>query len=410
MSTWIFLKVFGDLCIYFSVISAFPGLFIHEFTFFWPALLCAAGAGMAALLTDYEKKHLRFLGLVLPLSALILTGSWIELLLLLLPLAYTVIVIVRGRLSLEYYSFRQTFLRSFIPWGLFFLVVFLFQYFEEVFNPEQTLLDYRAALLFGLLYAFTGVLLLRQLRIGLDDQAQQKMNRRQMVSTLCVSGAGLLGIVALERLLHESATSIFRTIYYAFFSLLLGPIYKLFLALIEKEADRIVDFTETVHPSESPEPTETIPVELPVVEDVAQNAAESGSLWWLAVLILIVLLIGMFFLLRSFRRRGVSIGSEQTVERIAPVKREKTSVRQTNRSRVRHLYRQFLKEEQKKGLKRKPSHTSADILQRISSTTDADAAAELREVYLHARYNETADITPAQVEAAKNALKHSRKP
>lgn len=409
MSTWTFLKVFGDLCIYFSVISAFPSLFVHEFTFFWPALLCAAGAGMAALLTDYEKKPLRFLGLILPLSSLILTGSLIELLILLLPLTYTVIVIVRGRLSLEYYSFRQTFLRSFIPWGLFFVLIFLFQYFEEIFNSAQTLLDCRAAFLFGLLYAFTGVLLLRQLRIGLDDQAQRKMNRRQMVSTLCASGAGLLGIVALERLLHESATSILRLIY-GFFGFLLSLPYKLLLMLIESESDRIVDFTETVHPSQSPEPTETVPIETPAVEDVAQAVSESGFPWWLVVLILIALLVALFFLLRTFRSRSVSAGSEETVERLTPVKREKKPSRQTNRGKVRHLYRQFLKEEQKRGLKRKPSHTSADILQRISPTTDPDAAAELREIYLHARYNETDDVIPAQVEAAKNALKRSRKP
>lgn len=408
MSTWIFLKVFGDLCIYFSVIGAFPSLFTHEFTFFWPVLLCAAGAGMATLLFDYEKPKLRFLTLILPLSSFILTGSLIELLMLVLPLVYTTVVIVRGRLSLEYYSFRQTYLRSFIPWGLFFVVIYLFQYFEEVFNPDQTLLDCGITFRFGLLYAFTGVLLLRQLRIGLDDRAQQRMNRRQMISTLCCSGAGLLGIVALERLLHDSATSILKLVY-GFIGLVLSLPYKLLLMLIESESDRIVDFTETVHPSQSPEPTVTVPMETPPVEHVTQTVTESGFPWWLVVLILIALLVGMFFLLRTFRRRGISVGSEETVDRIAPLKREKQPSRQSNRGKVRHIYRQFLKEEQKKGMRRKISHTSADVLRSISPTTDPQAAADLREVYLRARYDVHSDITPQQVDAAKNALRRSRK-
>jgi len=99
--------------------------------------------------------------------------------------------------------------------------------------------------------------------------------------------------------------------------------------------------------------------------------------------------------------RTRSTGSGQTVERIVPVKREKQPIRQSNRGKVRHLYRQFLKEEQKRGLKRKSSQTSADILRKISPTTDPDAAAALREVYLSARYDQAAEVTPEQVELAR---------
>lgn len=409
MSLWIFLKVFGDLCLYFSVISAFPGLFVHCFSFFWPILLCAAGGSAAALLSGCGRPRLRFFALLLPLSSLILVQSRMELLLLLLPLIYTAVVISRGRLSLEYYSFRQTFLRSFLPWGLIFAVLFLFQYVEEVYDLAQTLLDCRAMFRFGLLYAFSGVLLLRRLRIGQEDRAQQRMSRRQLLLTLCLSALGLVGVVVLERILHDSATSLLRVIYYGFFSALLLPIYQLFLRFIEHEADRIVDFAETVHPSQSPEPTASLPPELPPSEPITQAAAGSGFPWWLVALILAVLLVGMVFLLRAFRSRTAGSFSAETVERTAPVKRERPPGRQSNRGKVRHLYRQFLKEEQKKGLRRKPSFTSADVQQRISPTTDAEAAAELRAVYLHARYNDRAAVTAEQVEEAKRALKRSRR-
>ena len=56
----------------------------------------------------------------------------------------------------------------------------------------------------------------------------------------------------------------------------------------------------------------------------------------------------------------------------------------------------------------KKDYTSQDILHRISDDTDGTAAAELRELYIRARYDETHEVSQAQVEAAKAALKRSR--
>ena len=82
--------------------------------------------------------------------------------------------------------------------------------------------------------------------------------------------------------------------------------------------------------------------------------------------------------------------------------------RRSNRGKVRHYYREFLKMENRRGLKLQKHYTTEDILLRISGDTDREGAAELREFYLLARYDERNDITPEQAEAAKLALRRSR--
>ena len=52
--------------------------------------------------------------------------------------------------------------------------------------------------------------------------------------------------------------------------------------------------------------------------------------------------------------------------------------------------------------------TSEDILHRLSPGTDRQAAAELREIYLRARYDDAREIDRTQVDRAKTALRKCR--
>ena len=79
--------------------------------------------------------------------------------------------------------------------------------------------------------------------------------------------------------------------------------------------------------------------------------------------------------------------------------------RSTNRSRIRKVYRDFLKAQRKQGMKLRSYHTSADVQQNLAQTTDAAAAAQLRKIYLSARYDEGGEITANQLATAKAAYK-----
>mgnify|MGYP003299282575 CR=1 FL=1 len=81
----------------------------------------------------------------------------------------------------------------------------------------------------------------------------------------------------------------------------------------------------------------------------------------------------------------------------------------SNRTRVRQAYRSFLRAEQDLGMRLHSSDTSEDVLGRIHRSTDRAGAAELRNVYLVARYDERQNISRKQVDQAKHALRATRK-
>ena len=53
MSFLMFLKVFSDICLCFSALSAFPMLFGGDLPLFSAAILCGAGVWLAAVLDEH---------------------------------------------------------------------------------------------------------------------------------------------------------------------------------------------------------------------------------------------------------------------------------------------------------------------------------------------------------------------
>ena len=74
----------------------------------------------------------------------------------------------------------------------------------------------------------------------------------------------------------------------------------------------------------------------------------------------------MYLLLRSYRRGSHSSASPETVTVLEAENVGRRDSRRSNRGKVRHYYREFLKMERKRGMKLRKDYTTADILQRIS--------------------------------------------
>lgn len=408
MIFWMFLKIFGDVCLYFSVIGAFPTLFSCGFSFLWPALLCGAGAGTAAMLDDRGQRELRFLGLILPACSLFLTQSVFDAFVMLPVILYTAVMIFRGEFSLEYYSFRDYYIKSLMVWGASFGLLFVIHQFELMTIPDRAVLASDKALSFGLLYAASGILLLRQLRLGEENQVHGRAaNRRQMVAVAAGTGVTLLGVVALERMLHEQATSIenllgrFLEYLVSLPLMLIGWIIELFLTI---EPERVEE-TIATEPTVETEAAGLAPLPSAGLAEPVQDAAEPGFPWWLVVLILGALTVTLIFMLRILRTHSSVVGEGEQVKKVTPARREKRESDRTNRGKVRRYYREFLKSEKRRGMKLRKDHTSEDILRSISAETDPEAAAELRQIYLAARYDHKREVSVQEVRQAKNALK-----
>lgn len=404
MSMWMFLKSFGDLCLYFGVLGAFPGLFTHSFAFLWPVLLCSFGVWVASSLSLNGKSAFRYLGLALCCTPLVLVATVMDFLVLILPIGYCAGVILRQQLSVDYAEYRLFFLRAMGLYGLFFLVVSLYTAFETMLLLKEMTLNYQVPFQYGLLYGISAVLLLRMLRLGRDVQG---VNRIYNVLFMGGTAVVLVGAVFLERYLRELDTSVYQELFIKVSSSLVVPLFWLFDRVKQILPEIDGEIPETV---ESSQPSGTGTVQVPPTAEPAPQPLppeEMGFPWWIVVLILMMMAVILGVMLRMYAKRKAAVRSAETVESLRPEKKREILSRRSNRSRVRQLYREFLKHQRSRGVRLRTDHTSRDILDQISADTDPDGASQLRQVYLKARYDTAHKVSKEQLEEGKEALKKS---
>lgn len=405
MSIWVFWKVFADVSLCFGVLAGFPTVFACSYSLLWPALLCAAGAGTAAFFRNTGKDPVRLLGLLLSAAALLIPANAAEAVIVIPAVLYTAAVILRGELALEYYAFRQYFKRTLTFLACFYLIMCALAYLDKPFDGVENFVP-GAVLRYGTCHAIAGVALLRQLRLGEQAGAGRKMNAKQTAVLLGGTGALVLAIAAMEKWLRRSVMELLRTAFTAMFA----PLLMVYNWFTSRGMDIVDGLTgkDPMRPQQSPNtPPGAIPMES-VPPDTAVPEEPEQAFPWLVVAVLAVLVILMIVMLRSFRSRSTAPVKEETVEKLLPKQRRKRD-RGTNRSRIRRIYRDFLKIQRKQGLKLRQHHTSADVQRKLTADTDPVAAEQLRQIYLAARYDENSGITAQQLSAAKAAYKTTNK-
>lgn len=409
MSVWIFLKVFGDSCMLFSVMAALPKVFVHDFAPLVPGVVCGFAAAVACLLTEQGRGSWRYVLLILPALCFGLADGVLEYLMLLPVVVYAELVIFRGMLSLEYYGFRESFRRSAVIWGLGFAVLCALSYLEGTADAGAKVLAWQKPLELGGCWLLSGVVLLRRLRLG-----DTGCDRVRLGYGLAGCGAAAVGILGAQWLLEFFAGPV-RDGLMGLFSYVLGlpmRVYAWLISLIVTGEMKAPPTNPTAPASGESEGTqfggllswirEAVELHLP-----AQETEQFP--WPLAVVVLIGVTAAMIVMLRSFRKNTLYSFGESVAEESEIIARElPREDRRSNRGKIRKYYRDYLKMEQKRGLAVKKHHTSRDILDARTRQTDPAAAEELRELYITARYDESARISAEQVRRAKLALKQSR--
>ena len=405
MSLAMVLKIFSDCCICFALLASGPVKF--DVPLLIPALLYGVAAGLATFVEEKGWTALRWLCALLPFGCLLLGSDTAQMLVLAVPAAYTALVILRNKLELEYYAYRRFFQQSLVLLGGAYLLVNVWLFFLQITNDTLPALDAGVILRYGLVHLLCGIVLQRQLRLGVGNRAAG--GKQQMVTMLGVAGAIIAGFVLAEPLLRKGIGTLLRSA----FSLLIMPL----VFLVETAVNFIASLKSTQKDKESWEAflehlrNEGLALGNGAGQAQPRPPAEGwmdlNQLW--TVLVVVVLLIAGILVLHTFRkRRGTAeVGVVQTRVITAP-KKKKTSAL-SNRGRVRQTYREFLRMEKHLGMKLRISDTSGDVLSRIHKDTDRDCASELRSVYLVARYDDRQTITRSQVEQAKRALKSSRR-
>lgn len=401
MNIGMLLKIFSDCCVCFAILGAFPSVITYSYPLLYPALLCGIAAGVAAFLSEKQKPVLSRLCAVIPFASLFLVGEAGEVIILLPVLIYVTVVILRGKLQLEYYSYRQFFLRSLILLGALFAALSIFSFLETFAGDVEPIIQASVTLRYGIVHLFCGIILQRQLRLGMERRGQGGAG--QIVAMLGGTGVVIAGFLVAEPALRTGAAAIFKAIIGVIFGGIMAVLELFTSALDQIELDTMREQVEQARGDRNPTISSTLGDQ---IQQVTQSEDTGRSLWWV-VLIVAVLIIAMALMFLTFRKKSAEVHSEEMVTTVRVPEKAKTS-RYSNRSKVRQVYREFLRQEKKRGLLLKKDYTSSDILQRVSEDTDEAAAAQLREIYLQARYNENCEISRDQVDAAKAALKKSR--
>ena len=407
MNLYVLFQVCGELFLYYALLSGIPGLFPYTFSPVWPILISGASAAIAAYLSDHGKFTVRYLCLLFPLCCLTFGQTVMDFLVLIPPVIYVAVTIFRDEWDLEYFHFREFFRKSLIVLGIFLLIIFFGAMLEDTTRQRNPLLDANGTLRYGLIYAVLGIILQRQLRMGTDSRRSKYVSNLQLTLVTLSSGLLILAILGTERYLASQGISLGALIGEALRFVVGLPVYLLGILvtwIMGLNTDVLEEIQEAQPVETQPMATNPLP-ELGEAVIPQQQEIVVSFPWWLAVLILTLLTVGLILLTRMLRNRPSGSPIRETVEKLSPQTRPPRADRRSNRQKVRKLYRDYLKSEQSHGHKLTTWQTSQDILHGMRPGADRRAAASLRKIYLSARYDPDAKISPNQVQSAKEQLK-----
>lgn len=402
MSIAMLLKIFSDCCLCFAIVDS--GGLQHEYSLLIPALICALSAAIAAFFEERNWTGARKLCALLPLSCLLLAGAPTQMTVLLFPVGYTVLVILRGRMELEYYSFRHSFLKSLILAAVVYVVACACSALLNGTDKVTATIKPDVVLRYGLMHLLCGVALQRQLRLGLGRRSAG--GGRQMMGLLTAAPVISVSFVVVEPLLFKGFASSFRTL----MSVVMMPL----MYVVDGAGKVIVKMEQVMQQAKPPEGNTDSEVvgsgaisgnlgQTQMPEEPTEMPSNVDYIWLIIAAVFAV--VAVILLIYSYRKQHQQLAMEQTMGYVdGRPKKQKISA-SSPRMRVRQIYREFLKTEKNRGMRLKISDTSESVLARISPRTEEEGAARLRQIYLSARYDDRRKIDRSQVEQAKQALK-----
>lgn len=399
-----FLRIFSDCCIIFALLGCCPSLLPYSYPLLAAALIYGASAALASFLYDKGKKLLSRICVILPFFSLLMAGSVHEMLILVLPLLYTAFVIIQGQMYLEYFSYRKFFIRSLVLLGAIWAVMSILIYVEDPRGIAEKVIFTEVILQYALVHFLCGIVLQRQLRLG--TRARAKGEAGQLLGMLGSAGVVAAGFILTESVARENALDLLRTVIGVLtlpFQMLLGFIIYLMENVEQmkqsKEYQEAWENSDYSYAGGHKDYQE-------LMSKLLEDAPEQGHSPWImvfaaaATVVILVLMVIAFTKIMRPRSGAVIVAEVRGGEK----KKHKVS-RLSNRGKVRQTYREFLRHERQQGFQLKNHYTTADILRKVSTPATETPAAQLRQVYLRARYDEVSEVSREQADAARDALK-----
>ncbi len=394
MTLLLFTLVAANLCLclaFAAVFDVFP-LMVRAA---WAALLLGSAAVAFGSLAARKNPALRFLFVLLPPLALLLTKSTTQLLLLLPAVIYPAAVLISARFTVSYLDYRNHFLWSS---GVLILLILTSQLHKPTPLPA----------LFGTMSLVLSVFTLRQLRFG--AQTGWKQRSLELLS-LSAPPAGVWLLLSLLTRGKEAAGWLAERVFYP-----LAWLFQRIIAFIDDLLAPHKEAAQELLEETGTEETATLATELfqpgtlPAESEAHIDEKVPYVLIPLGIALLILFTVWLIRRLRENRAEDVL--DEQTdrfTERdFGSARPPSEAERRGNRRKIRRIYEKYLKLLQHRRFYREPQDSSEDILEKTRGIFAEEPAKALRELYILARYDPEALITDAQVREAKRLLKRLR--
>ena len=394
MTFLLFTLVGANLCLCLAFASAFD-IFPYMLRAAWAALVLGSAAVALGSLAARKNPALRFLFVLLPPLALLLTKSTTQLLLLLPAVIYPTAALISARFTVSYLDYRNHFLWSS---GVLILLILTSQLHKPTPLPA----------LFGTMSLVLSVFTLRQLRFGAQTDWKQKSLELLSLSALPAGAWLLLSLISRWR---EAGGWLAERVFYPL-AWLFQQIIAFFDNLLSshrEEAQELLEETGTTEPYTFVSETYR-PGGLPAESEAHIDEKVPYVLIPLGVALLILLTVWLVRRLRENRAEDVlDEQTDQHTERdFGEGRAPSEAERRGNRRKIRRIYEKYLKLLQNRSFRRQPQDSSEDILEKTRGLYAEEPAQALRELYILARYHPDAPITDAQVREAKRLLRKLR--
>ena len=405
-----FLRIFSDCCIFFGLLGIAPSLLPYSYPLPAAGLICAVAAALASLLHSRNQRLLSCACALLPFLSLLMADGWKEMLILIVPILYTSVIILRGELYLEYFHYRHFFIRSMGLLVFLWCAISAAVYIEDPKQVHEQIIFTSILLKYTLIHFVCGVILQRQLRMG--ETSHPHGGAGQIIGLLGCAGVTALCFTVTDSLLQDKIVQLIRNAA-TFLVMLVTPLAELLIKARKWSLERQLLIRENwKKTAEHPDDVLDMDAirENSAVLQATEGSPVGGNSSWLIVIAIVgvvIFLVLMFFVFTGRRTQKSSPVLSSAVRSKKENKRSFSFL--SNRGKVRQAYREFLHHQKQKGFVLKKHYTTADILQRIAEPENETAAAQLRDVYLRARYDEKREVTREQADAARSALRSIKK-
>ena len=390
-----YLKDVAILCFYFSFIKANSVAVPNTINYIPVILIMALGPILSKILYARYREETRYLGLI-PIAVSFLVSEITPAnVLLVLPVAvYSIVLVIKKFKELEYYSYVKLFRALLICGGGFTILFTIMAFFTQWEMREHVI-----GTLYFAAFVIIGMIVARRLRMITD-----RVRKDTFKSLIYIAAAtGLLSLVGvIYRFFSESINAGIR---YALMYLLIPFGY-----LNEKWSEMMKDAGKMPATVATGNAAIQVNMEFTGGTTLQEDMLNSGyTLPFNEIIIgMTVILLGvvLFFVIRQLSVRGHK-GNRDEYEsyKVVKTKKKKQYDHSPNSEKIRKVYRQFLAAMHTRGIVVTNAMTSEEILGILTDNLNYEAAVALRNVYIHARYDEYGEITNEEVTLAKEAIK-----